>query len=236
MRGVENVLLVWSIAVACGIVFSLLNSVNIIYVGIPSFIATLGMMVVLTGISRGFTGGITTYPQAFPPGFELVGRYMIGGLIPAPVIIFIGVSILLILLLDYSPKGRYIYAIGGNPKASLHVGINVKKIKILVFLVAGVTYGIGGIIMSSMFGSCSPGMGEGYLLPAIIACFLGAVFLTEGIPNPRGTIVAAILLAILSNGFTMTNVPFYGRAIIQGIILLISIGMLVVLRKRRQAT
>ena len=234
MSGVENLWLVWSIGIACGIAFSLINSVNVISVGIPSFIATLGMMAVLTGISRGFTKGITTYPQAFPPGFGLVGRYMIGGLIPVPVIIFVVVSILLILVLDYSPKGRYVYAIGGNPKASLHVGINVKRIKILAFLIAGVTYGIAGIIMSSMFGSCSPGMGEGYLLPAIISCFLGAAFLTEGVPNPRGTIVSAILLAILSNGFTMTKVPFYGRSIIQGIILLISLGMLVILRKRRQ--
>lgn len=233
MQGV-NLGIAWTAGVSLGIICSFATAANVMYLGIPSFIASLGMMISLSGVSRALTGGITTYPNIFPWGFDLVGRYMIIGLIPSPVITFAIASVLLLLLLDYTAKGRYIYAVGGNPQAAFHVGIKVNRIKFLAFLIAGILYGTAGIIMSSTFGSCSPNMGEGYLLPAIIACFLGATFLTEGVPNPGGTVVSTMLLTILSNGFTMINVPFYGRYIIQGIILLISIGLLITMRKRRQ--
>ena len=230
-----NFILGMLIGVSFGIILALANWFNVIKLGIPSFIASLGMMVIITGVSRAFTGGITTYPRELPVGFDVIGRYMIGGVIPVTVLVFAVAAVLLILLLDYTPRGRYIYATGGNPSAAMHAGINIKRAKLYAYLVAGVLFGVAGITMCSMFGSCSPVMGGGYLNPGIIATFLGAAFLTEGVPNPRGTVVAAILLAILNNGFTMTNVPFYGRTMIQGVVLLISVGLLVSMRKRRQA-
>jgi ribose/xylose/arabinose/galactoside ABC-type transport system permease subunit len=235
MRGV-NFALGMAIGVGFGVALALANAFNVIKLGIPSFIASLGMMVIITGVSRAFTGGITTYPKALPVGFGAIGRYQIGGIVPVTVLVFGVAALVVILLLDYTPKGRYIYATGGNPSAAMHVGINIRRVKLYAYLLAGVLFGIAGITMCSMFGSCSPNMGEGYLNPGIIATFLGAAFLTEGVPNPRGTVVSAILLAILNNGFTMINVPFYGRTIIQGVVLLISVGLLVGMRKRRQAT
>lgn len=233
MRGVDNLFVVWTIGITFGVGLSLVNAVSVIYGGIPSFIATLGMMTVLSAISLGLTGGRDTYPAVFPSGFSILGRYMIGGLIPFPVVIFIVAAVLLILLLDYSPIGRYIYAIGGNPQASLHVGINVKKVKFLAFLIAGVLLGVGGITLSSMLNVCNSNMGRSFFLPGVTTCFLGATFLKEGVHNPRGTVVAAILLAILANGFSMNNVPFFARDIIQGAILLVAIGMLAIVRKKQ---
>jgi ribose/xylose/arabinose/galactoside ABC-type transport system permease subunit len=235
MNGFQSVPLVWIVGVALGIGLSLVNASGVVYIGIPSFIITLGMMMTLTGASRGFTKGAETFPASLPPGFTILGKYSIGGLVPVMTIVFIVAAILVTLLLDYTPTGRYIYSVGGNPDASVHVGIRIRKIKIIGFLVAGILYGVAGITMSSMFGSANSSMGDGYLMPAIIACFLGGSFLTEGVPNPRGTIVSVILLAILANGFTMTNVPFYGKAIMQGIILLVALITLSVVRRRRLA-
>jgi len=235
MSGIQMVPLVWCAGIVLGIGLSLINGSGVVFVGIPSFIISLGMMMTLTGASRGFTKGAPTFPARLPAGFSLLGKYSIGGLIPVVAVTFIVAAVLITLFLDYTPSGRYIYAVGGNPDASVHSGIRVRKIKIIGFLIAGLLYGIGGISMASMFGSASSSMGDGYLMPAIIACFLGGSFLTEGVPNPRGTIVSVILLAILANGFTMTNVPFYGKAIMQGVILLVALIVLSVVRRRRQS-
>lgn len=235
MNGVQSVPLVWCMGILLGIGLSLVNASGVVYLGIPSFIITLGMMMTLTGVSRGFTKGAPTFPAKLPAGFGLLGKYSIGGFIPVLVLVFIAAAILVALFLDFMPAGRYTYAVGANPDASSHVGIPIRKIKIVGFLIAGLLYGIAGIAMSSMFGSASSSMGDGYLMPAIIACFLGGSFMTEGVPNPRGTIVSVMLLAILANGFTMTNVPFYGKAIMQGVILLIALIALSVVKKRRQS-
>jgi len=233
MHGVENIPLIWTIGITLGVGLSLINAISIVYIGIPSFIATLAMMMALTGAARGFTGGYEIFPSAFPPGFGLLGQYLIFGLLPVQIFIFIAAATVLTLFLDYSPLGRYIYAVGGNPDASTHVGINIKKVKFFVFFVAGLLYGIAGVVMSSMFGSANSSMGDGYLLPGIIVCFLGAIFLTEGVHNPRGTIVSVILMSILSNGFTMVNMPFYGKAITQGAILLIALIIVITIRKKQ---
>jgi ribose/xylose/arabinose/galactoside ABC-type transport system permease subunit len=233
MQGLRNVPLVWTIGLAFGLGLSLINAVNVIYGGVPSFIATLGMMTVLAGISLGLTHGDTTYPATYPAGFEILGRWVIADLIPFPVIVFIIGAVIVVYLLDYRPLGRHLYAIGGNPQTSVHVGIKVKKLKLIAFLMAGAIYAVAGITLSSMLSSCNSNMGSSFFLPAITTCFLGATFITEGVPNPRGTIVASLLLAILVNGFFITNVAFYGQDIIQGIILIVAVGVLVVLKRKQ---
>lgn len=233
MNGITNTPLVWTVGVALGIGMSLVNAAGVVRLGIPSFIISLGMMMTLTGAARGFTKGAPTFPAKLPAGFIILGKYSIGGLIPVLTIVFVVIAVLVVVLVDYTPMGRYTYAVGGNPDASAHVGIRIRRVKIIGFLVAGLLYGIAGISMSSMFGSASSSMGDGYLMPAIIATFLGGSFMTEGVPNPRGTIVSVVLLSILANGFTMTNVPFYGRSIIQGVILLVALIILSAVRRRR---
>lgn len=220
----------WGVCLGLGVLIQAANAFSVLVVGIPSFIATIGMMGILTGISRYFTNGTTIYASTYPEGFEWLGRTMILGVIPSPVVSFVIVGILGVVFLEFSRRGRYTYAVGGNAEAATHVGINVKKVKLLTFLISGFIAGLAGIVMASLFGSGNPTQGEGFLLPAIIATFLGAVFLRDGLPNARGTIVAALLLAVLENGFVMTDVPYYMKEVVQGAVLIGSVAMVSLLK------
>jgi len=225
-----NLYLAWTVSVLLGVGFYVINAINVLKVGIPSFVATLGMWGICLGLSRWLTGGFQFYAAEYPAGFPSIGRVILFGVLPTPIISFLIIGILLVLFLEFSFRGRNVYAVGGNPEAASHVGVNVKKTKWMVFLIAGFTTGLAGIIMGSKFGAGIHDMGGSYLMSAIIGCFLGAVFLKDGMPNARGTVVACFLLAILENGFVMTNVKFYMKEIIQGIILVLAVAAVSLLR------
>lgn len=226
MNDFTNLLVIWVTSILVGVTLSFINSLFVIYVGVPCFIATLGMSVFATGIARPLTfGGLTTFPGSLPPGFTILGKYDIANLIPVSVLIFVFIAILVLIVVEYTPFGRKLYAVGNNPDASKHVGIQVNKTKIIAFLIAGLLYGIAGIVMSSMFGSCSAEMASGYFMPALISVFLGAAYLSLGHPNIRGTIVSVFLLVVIVNGCSMINLPFYLKHVIQGLILILAIGI-----------
>jgi len=212
---------------------SLFNAITILYIGIPSFIATLGMMAALTGISRFLTGGATCYSAYFPASFALLGRAFAFKIVPIPAITFALVSAIALTLLGNTRRGRYLYVTGANPSAASRAGINVRRMKLTALVICGLCSGLAGLTTVSMLGSANPVICDGYLMPAIIGCFLGAVFLKGGIPNVAGTVVSCLLLAVLANGFVMIGLAFYMKEIIQGIILLVSVGTVALLRKGR---
>jgi ribose/xylose/arabinose/galactoside ABC-type transport system permease subunit len=225
MNDVQNIYLLWAIGILMGIILSMINSIFIVYIGIPPFIATLGMLSLATALSRALIrGGSTMYPEELPAGFTVLGKSNIFHIIPVVAVIFLVSAFIILIIVEYTPFGRRLYAVGSNPDASNHVGIKVKSTQVKVFLITGVLYGIGGIVMSSMFGSCSANVGDAYQMPAIISVFLGASFLSIGHPNIKGTIVSVFLLSVLVNGFSMIGLPFYLRSIVQGLILLVAIG------------
>jgi len=221
----------WLISWAIGIGIAAINGVIIVYLGVPSIIETIGMMTVLAGLTKFVTKGATLYYATFPDLFPLLGRAFVFKIVPTPVIIFLLVILFFVIFLEHTKKGRYLHAVGGNPTASVHVGIEVRRIKFLALLISGATAGLGGIMIGSLLGSGVPGMGEGNLIPGISAMFLGAVFLRDGMPNIWGTIVGALLLAVLENGFIMVNMPFFMKEIVLGAVLIISVTIVAVLKK-----
>jgi len=164
------------------------------------------------------------YPKTLPAGFTFLGKDNILSVVPVAVVVFVFLAIIVLILVEYTPFGRKLYAIGSNEDAANHVGIKVKKIKVAAFLLSGALYGVGGVLLGSMFGSANATLGNAFQFPAIIAVFLGAAFLSIGHPNIKGTIVSVFLLVTLVNGFAMANLPFFLRPVIQGLILLIAIG------------
>ncbi len=224
-----NVYLAIVICLGIGLLAAMVSYVNVIYIGIPSFVASLAMMNITTGIARYVTGGGVIYAVNYPDFFNFIGRGKVLG-IPTPVIWLIILSVIAVYFLEFTKSGRYIYAVGGNSEAAVHVGINIIKTKLISYLIFGLLSGFAGLIMGSLFGSGNPDVGAGYTFPGIIATLLGGAFIKDGTPNARGTLVAALLLATIQNGFTMTSVPFYMKEIVLGIILIIAIGLITVLR------
>jgi ribose/xylose/arabinose/galactoside ABC-type transport system permease subunit len=221
----------WLIALVAGVAVGAINGTIIVYLGVPSIIETIGMMTVLAGVTKFITKGATLYYATFPDLFPILGRAFVFKIVPTPVIIFILVIIVFVVLLEHTKKGRYLHASGGNPIAATHVGIVVKRIKFQSLIISSLTGSLGGIMIGSLLGSAVPGMGEGNLIPGISAMFLGAVFLRDGMPNIWGTVVGALLLAVLENGFVMVNMPFFMKEIVLGAVLVISVTIVAALKK-----
>ncbi len=233
-----NLYLAFLLGLACSVLVSLFNSAVVTYIGLPSFVATIAVKFFLEGACRGLTGGRQVYPDVFPEGFYAVGRGLVAGLVPVQVVAFLAVTLLLSYFMRFTRSGRYMHAIGESHETAHHVGINVKKVRFVAYVMSGLLIGLSGIIVSSMYSIASVGSTDGYLIPCLIATFLGASFLRGDqapLPNPRGTAVSAVLLAILADGFSMRGVPFYSKQIIEGGILVATVIAITVLMRRRRA-
>jgi len=218
-----------SMILAC--VIGLINAFNTLKIGIPAFIATLGLSTLLNGITKFITGGGVFYALNWPKTFVQLGQGMINKIIPIPAIIFFIGFLFAWNHTERTRTGRYLFSVGANSIAAAHVGINVKRTKAIAFVFSAFFAGFAGIIQGSTLGSITPGMGDGNLLPAISAAMLGATFLRPGIPNIPGTVIGALLLAVISNGLTMIGASFFMKDIIQGIILLISVGIIATIKE-----
>jgi len=201
-----------------------INSILVVRVRIPAFIATLGMSTMLSGICKYFTKGGSFISQNWPKAFTEIGQRYSFGVIPNPVWVLIGGALLAYFVLDKTRFGRYIYAVGQNPTASAHVGINVNKMKTWGFMCCSMFIGVAGIVMCSTLRLVSPTMGSDSMLGSISALMLGATFLRPGEFNIAGCVLGGVLLAIISNGLIMVNASFWTKDVVQAGILIISVG------------
>jgi len=226
-----SLLIVLPLVFTLGIILSSFNYFLIVKIKIPAFIATLGTMGIFTGMARFSTGGTTIFPVYTPSFMKFIGRGFIFNIIPASTVTFAIVAGILIFFMDYFYLGRYFYAVGGNPDASTHVGIDVNKIKFIAYVITGITAATAGITSVSMLGAANPEIASSYLLPAISAAFMGGVFLRGGLPNIWGTVIASLLMAMLANGFIMLGFPQFVKEIVQGAVLVLAVAITTITRK-----
>ena len=164
-------------ALTIGALTGVINGSLIAKFKIPPFIATLGMMTV----ARGFALIYSNKPLSqLTPEYNFIGQGEIFG-VPFPVIILITVAILAHIMLNNVPFGRYIYALGGNEQAARISGVNIDRVKIGVYTIAGLLSGLAGLVVSSRVGSGQPGQGVGIELDAIAAAVIGGTSLSGGI-------------------------------------------------------
>ena len=129
------------------------------------------------------------------------------------------------------PRRFSIQAVGNNPNCCKQVGINVRRIKIIAFIMCSVVCGFAGILSASKTNNVMFTLGSGIMMDAMASAMLGATFLRPGRYNIQGTVVAALLTAIISNGITFSGYPDYIKDIINGIILIIAVGYIAMTRK-----
>ena len=220
-----NVPLSWLIMFALGIIIGLFNGFIVVKAKIPSLLGTIGSQLVLSGIVAWIARGATIWTAKYTPLFVMPGRGIVFGFIPVPVIILLVVSLISLVILEKTVLGRYFYAVGGNARAADHAGINTKKMKVIAFVFMGLLASLAGIVIAAQFVSATPAVGASYLFPAIIAVFLGSIFLKDGVPNLYGTIVAALFLSVLSNGFNLIGLRSWHLSLAQGLIMLLAIGI-----------
>jgi ribose transport system permease protein len=210
-----------SSALLFGTFLGFLNGIIIVKWDLPPFIVTLGMMNVARGMAMVTTKGwpITGLPECF--GCLAEGRI---GVVPVPVIIMIIIFILGYLFLSRTIWGRYIYASGGNEKATWLSGVNVNKIKVLVYTITGFLSGLAGIMMASRLSQGSPITGTGYELSVIGAVVIGGTDLMGGKGSVLGSLIGASIMGVLENGLVLLGVSAFWQQVILGLVIIIAVA------------
>jgi len=228
----KNVWLAVGVSVACGLLVGYVNGALTAYAGLPDFIATYSVGSIAYGIKMLMTKGSPIYfPAKMPSFFYFLGQGHVGA-IPFPVIIMLVVFFVAFFVLTKTPFGRRIYAVGGNPVASLYAGINVRKYKMAAYMISGVAVAIAAILLTSWLGSAQPLAGEDYLLDVIAAAFLSTTMFGNGEPTAVGVLVGSFLIGMLTTGLTMLNVQYYFQYMVKGLVVIIAVLLSVLLGQK----
>lgn len=193
----------------------LVNGSLIATTGIPPFIATLGMMVTARGLARYYTHGQPI--SQLSDGFTWLGS---GGV---PVVIFLVTALVFHVALRYTRYGKFTYAIGANVQAARVSGIPVARHLIVVYTIAGLLSGLGGVVTAARAASGQAGMGMSYELDAIAGCVIGGTSLSGGVGRMTGTVIGTVILGVMTSGFTFIGVDAYIQDIVKGVIIVAAV-------------
>jgi len=206
-----------------GTLLGLLNGLFISYMEFPSFIVTLSTMWLFRGSAYVYTEG-----QAIVNLPENIMRLALGNMFGIPNIVWLIIVTYLIAhtVLSKLTVGRKIYAVGDNMEAARLSGVNVKSIKMFVYMVSGFLAALGGVVLMSRLNSGQPVAGINFELSAIAAAVVGGTSLTTGgVGGVQGTLVGAVFIATLQNGLVILNVTSFWQQVIMGIVVLIAVAI-----------
>ncbi|TPI64845.1 ABC transporter permease [Mesorhizobium sp. B3-1-3] len=227
----------WPIAVLIvillGVVTGFINGLLVEVARIDSFIATLGTGTVLYALAMWYTGGRQIVGM-LPGGFLSLNGTMLFGL-PITGYYVVVLALVMWLVLEYLPIGRYLYAIGANPKAAALNGIPVQKFVMGAFVASGALTALGGVLLASKLRIGQASVGLEYLLPALVGAFLGSTTIKPGRVNVWGTIVGVVILAVGISGIQQFGGSFWVEPLFNGVTLLVAIGIAGYAQRRRGA-
>ena len=210
------------VGLAFGAFIGSVNGALIAFTRIPPFIATLGMFLICRGIAQAWTRG---KPVSFPTeSFAMLGKGMM------PVFWFIGLAFILHFVMRYTLYGKHTYAVGSNEDAARMSGIDVRRHKVLVYMIASMLAAFAAIILSSKNLTAQSGMGIFYELYAIAMAVIGGVSLTGGRGSIIGTVLGAMVFGVIQSGFTYIKLDAFFQMMAMGAIIISA----VVLDKVRQ--
>lgn len=216
----NSTLFIVLIGLLVGLAVGLANGIIIAKFNLAPFIVTLGMMSVVRGMTFVYSDG-RPIPNLKEEFLE-IGRGSFLG-VPIPVIILIVVLLFAWFILYKIKFGRYVFAVGGNEQASLISGLNVSKIKIIVYGISGLLAGLAGVILTSRVTSGLPQSGQSYELDAIAAVVIGGTTLSGGKGKLWGTVVGFLLIGVISNGLDLLNVSSFYQLIVKGFIIILAV-------------
>jgi ribose/xylose/arabinose/galactoside ABC-type transport system permease subunit len=216
------------IVMGAGGIAGLLNGLVITRVRIPSFISTLGLSWILAGIAV-YINKATTVPLLDTQIQGIVNGSFLG--IPLIALIALGLALLMQTVQDKTRFGGYIYAIGGDEQLAQQAGVRVNRIKIIVFVIAGVFYGLTALALCTQLGSAHPRTGSNILFPAITAVAVGGVALTGGIGGAKNAALGALIVTALNEGLVLMSVSPYVQQAVNGIVLIAAVALTIDRRK-----
>ena len=187
---------------------------------VPSFITTLALMTGLSGVAELITNGFPLTP--FPAWYNFIGGgYLLG--IPFPALLFLLTFAVLQLLMNYTSFGRTVYAVGGNAEAARLSGINVGRVKTMVFGITSFLAALSGVMVSSEIMSGTATTAKGWELDVIAAVIIGGTSFLGGVGRIWGTMIGVVFLGVMMNGMTLLNVSEYWQHVVRGAIILVAV-------------
>lgn len=204
-----------------GVLIGLVNGILTVYFKISSFIATLGVGIILSGATLGLSGGQVLFSNIPAALTNLGSGHFLGiGTTVWLALVFAGI---LLYVLEHTPFGRRLYAVGGSERVAFLAGVRTGWVKIAAFAGAGLLVAVGAVFALGQSGAANPGFGADLLLPAYAAAFLGVTTYRPGYYNVPGAIVAIVLLAVGFNGLNLLGAPFWVQPIFNGAVLLLAV-------------
>lgn len=221
-----------SLALLLGLAGGALNGLFVSYLGIMPFVATLGTLTMFSGTAFLLADGKTFFGSAIPQSF---GDFARGGVrlwqsgetavvIPNLTLVAAAALIITWFILERMVFGRHLQAIGGSPEAARLAGIDVKRTRLIAFMLSGLGAALAGLMYMSRVASANPTQGAGLMLDAIAAVFLGMTMNAHGEPRVVNTLVGVLFLGVLSNGLTQLSVDSYVRDILVGAIIIAAVA------------
>lgn len=216
------------VTLAIGAAIGTVNGLLVTKVGVNTVVATLGVGTVLIGLSFGYTAGspIVSVPTQFA-GITL-GRF--AG-IQNPIWFMIIILAVLWVILNRTPIGQRMQAVGANKKAAGMAGIRTDRAKIVAFLIGGTCAAMAGILLASLLGSGTVSAGDGYLLDSFAAVFLGAATLRHGEFHIVGTLVGVLVVNVGFNGLSLMGTPTFWQFVFKGGILVLAVALSTIARR-----
>lgn len=224
-------------AIATGALSGITSGTLTAKMKIPPFIATLGMMMALKGLSLVVSGTKPIYfnnTENFPAISQdsLIGTLLPSLPIPNAVLILFVLAVLASLVLNRTALGRYTFALGSNEEAVRLSGVNVDRWKIAIYGLAGAICGVAGLLIASRLNSAQPALGQGYELDAIAAVVIGGTSLSGGAGTILGTIIGAFIMSVLTNGLRILSVAQEWQTVVTGVIIILAVYADILRRKK----
>ncbi|HBE80960.1 MAG TPA: ribose ABC transporter permease [Firmicutes bacterium] len=230
VNGKMNPIAAIAVAVALSTAIGFINGLIIARIKMPAIIVTLGTQIIVEGLAYIISGGLPIF--GFDKSFAILGQGYIG-IIPIPVIVMIIIMLIGAFILNSTYFGRYFYAVGGNEEAANLSGINVIRVKYLVYALSGFFAGIAGIVLLSRTNSGQVLSGKGFEFDALTACVLGGVSINGGYGKISNVVAGILILGVLSNGMVLLNASAYTQMVIKGSVLMFAVAFDCIQKNRK---
>jgi|CryBogDrversion2_1035201.scaffolds.fasta_scaffold00002_84 ribose transport system permease protein len=217
-------------AFAIGAAVGIFNGYLVAFVGIPSFIVTLGGLTLWRGLAFDATGGFDM--SGLPDPFPFIGYGDLFGFLPMPIVIMATFYIVMSFVLSSTKLGRYVYAIGSNEMGARQVGINIRWYKLGVYVVSGLCCALAAIVLIGRMDSSSGKIAQMFELDAIAAVILGGTSLFGGRGSIIGSLLGAILITMIRNGMNLLEISQFKQMMAIGAVVIIAVWIDVIRRQR----
>ncbi len=218
------------VAVLAGGVFGVLSGTLITKFRFPALIATIAVGSIAKAVANMINKGQPLYLMSIDPTVQFLVYGKFAG-IPVLFVVVAVVYLVAAFIQDFTTTGQHLYALGENRKASLEAGIKEHRIILSFYTLSALLASFSGVLLAASFSSGQPRIGGSFFIDGLTTVFLGAMVVKAGKPNVIGTLIGAVIIAVLTNGITLMGIPYYVGSIIKGILMIAGVAVIVLARR-----